>query len=421
MINSDIATQLENIDKLPLSILNTRRTEWNELLNPNKKYLSSRFFEQWPPEGSTETEGWVETQWHQNSPFKNFCPMDGDTRCVAGCPAIAIAQIINYHQETHNTRFNDTDDYEDNYQNYFIIDDDHEKYDFPSFPELNNYLITLENHYINDIVLTNDDKAALAFACGVAAKQVYTASISGTFGVHQAYDAYLKFGCNNVELLDDKNPDLYDRINQDIKNAYPVHLALVTPDWNTGHNMIIDGYNTDGFYHINFGWGGTDDGWYKLPDENIPYGLTVIEGVIVDIMKDNTGPDLDCEGSLVWSNIQPGSTLEGSFNIKNIGEQGSLLNWKIESYPGWGTWTFSQQQGSDLKPEDEPITINVSVIAPNKKNKDFHDGVKIVNKESKGDICYVPITLSTPKNKTLIKQLFPLFLLNKLISYFNSI
>ena len=35
-------------------------------------------------------------------------------------------------------------------------------------------------------------------------------------------------------------------------------------------------------FHLNFGWGGPYNGWYLLPDE-IPYGLTVIEGAIVDI------------------------------------------------------------------------------------------------------------------------------------------
>jgi len=49
-----------------------------------------------------------------------------------------------------------------------------------------------------------------------------------------------------------------------------------------GHNVVIDGYNTDEYFHLNFGWGGTYNGWYLLPDE-IPYGLTVIEGAIVDI------------------------------------------------------------------------------------------------------------------------------------------
>ena len=65
-------------------------------------------------------------------------------------------------------------------------------------------------------------------------------------------------------------------------DARPAHLAIVDPGWTMGHNVVVDGYNTDNYYHLNFGWGGSYNGWYLLPDE-IPYGLTVIEGLIVDI------------------------------------------------------------------------------------------------------------------------------------------
>ena len=60
------------------------------------------------------------------------------------------------------------------------------------------------------------------------------------------------------------------------------HLAVVNPQGTAGHNVVVDGYNTDDYFHLNFGWGGQSNGWYLLPDE-IPYDLTVVEGVIVDI------------------------------------------------------------------------------------------------------------------------------------------
>jgi len=109
--------------------------------------------------------------------------MDGDKRSVAGCPAVAMAQILNYHETTNNIVFNDSDDYYHNYGNRFWIDNDHEEYDFPSFPELNGYLDTLNYHYNNQIQITDEDKAALNFACGIAARQVYSNQISGTYGV----------------------------------------------------------------------------------------------------------------------------------------------------------------------------------------------------------------------------------------------
>lgn len=31
-----------------------------------------------------------------------------------------------------------------------------------------------------------------------------------------------------------------------------------------GHAFVCDGYDTDGYFHFNWGWGGMSDGWYRL-------------------------------------------------------------------------------------------------------------------------------------------------------------
>jgi hypothetical protein len=405
MLKADIGLRLENVEKLPENIIKSRNSLWSEFLNEETEVLVNVDFQQWPPEGTSPTEGWIETKWHQNSPYNDFCPMDGDKRSIAGCPAVAMAQILNYHKTTNNVAFNDSDDYYHSYGNRFWIDNDHEEYDFPSFPELNDYLDTLAYHYDNKLSITDENKATLNFACGVAATQVYTSGVSGTFGVNQAYDAYLKFDCNTVELLDNSDTDLYDRLSQNIKDALPAHLAVVTPGWDAGHNLVIDGYNTDEYYHLNFGWGGSYDAWYLLPDE-LPYDLTVIEGIIVDIMNNDAGPDLDCNGVLSWIDIKSGDVVTGSFTVENVGELASELDWEIESHPDWGTWAFTPLNGDDLTPEDGAVTVQVSVVAPDKKNKEFNGGIKIVNREASGDQCYIQVSLATPRIKNTAPLLF---------------
>ena len=285
ILKADIKNRLKIIPDLPNNLIEKRNTAWENYVNENIEYLKDRPFEQWPPEGTTPTGGWLEENWHQSSPYNNFCPMQPFTsdRAVAGCPAVAMAQILNYHKMTNNTQFDDSDDYYHNYSGYqYWIDDDYVYWSFPSFPQLNGFLDILNEHYQNDETLTDDDKAAITFACGVAAQQVYSPDISGTFGVDQAFQAYQRFSFDTTELLDENNADLYDRISNNMMNALPVHLAVVNPPWTMGHNVVIDGYNTDEYYHLNFGWGGSYNGWYLLPDE-IPYGLTIVEGAIVDI------------------------------------------------------------------------------------------------------------------------------------------
>lgn len=289
LLQYDLTLRFNAIDNLPPYIIQERQQEWDLLLNPLNTINKDRY-EQWPPENSTPTEGWILTNWHQNAPYNNFCPIDlsGGQRSLAGCPAVAMAQILNYHQTTNNVTFTDDDDYYHNYGgNQYWIDDDSEIYDFPSHPLLNSYLDILTNKYENNDPLDNNDKASLTFACGVAAHQVFNPSGSGTFGVNQAFDAYTKFNFENHTLLDESNPNLYPQLKANIKNATPAHLAVVNPDWTAGHNLVIDGYNTNDFYHLNFGWGGSYNGWYLLPDD-LPYDLTVIEGIIINLFHNES-------------------------------------------------------------------------------------------------------------------------------------
>jgi len=118
--------------------------------------------------------------------------------------------------------------------------------------------------------------------------------------------------------------------------------------------------------------------------------------------------DLDCEGSLSWTKVKTGSTVEGEFQVKNIGPEGTLLNWEIESYPTWGTWTFTPENGNDLPP-GTPVTVQVSVVAPADKNKEFTGKVKIINSDNANDFCEIDVYLMTPRTNNLLQSLLQRF------------
>ena len=281
LLQVDLSSRMQYSALMPQTERDKISREWKELAAS----VPRRDFEQWPPEGSTPTGGWIKTQWTQNAPYNNMCPLDtsNGNHSLAGCPAVAMAQIVNYHECINGTVFINADDYHHSYAGLsYWIDNDYASWGFPSWFELNGYLYTLMQHYKNQNPQTDNDIAALVYACGAAAHQVYSASGSGTFAVAQAAQAYQRFGFTGSELLLDSDPLFYLRIIGDIQNALPVHLAVVNQDWSMGHNVVIDGYNSDEFYHLNFGWGGPYSGWYLLPSQ-IPYNLNVIEGAIVDI------------------------------------------------------------------------------------------------------------------------------------------
>jgi hypothetical protein len=407
MLISDTWARLKTLYLLPVDVINERHLLWNDLLDGKVSDHLLSEFRQWPVKGTTAYGGWLETSWNQDAPYNNFCPLDLDsqTRSVAGCPAVAMAQILNYHQTTNHIMFNNSDDYYHNYAgNQYWIDNDHELYDFPSFSELNSYLDTVISHYQNQTPLIDDDKAALVFACGVAANQVYHPTGSGTFGVDQAYRAYTRFGFRDADLLNEDAQDVYDRLQLNMKMGHPAHLAVVNDAWTAGHNLVVDGYNTDGYYHLNFGWGGVYNGWYLLPEE-LPYDLTVLEGVIVDIRDEYDDSELLGSGSLNW-NAPQSSTLTGSFAIQNIGD--TAIDWEIVDYPDWGTWMFTPMEGEHLAIEDGPVTINVTVVAPDQQNKHFTGHITIVNKNNCKDFCLIHVSLSTPKHRG-IKVILPSF------------
>ena len=201
-----------------------------------------------------------------------------------------MGQILNHLRTTQNTRFDDSDDYYANYASrQFHIDDDWDTYQFPSFPQLNVLLDSADAVFDRGEELSDSLVSALIFASGVACKQVYTASPnygSGTFSVDQAFAAYQRFGFADCQLFREPDSIMYAVLISNLQNGYPAHLAVENETGTSGHNVVVDGYReSDGKFHINFGWGGYKDNWYKLPDPNgYSYGWTKIEGLIVDII-----------------------------------------------------------------------------------------------------------------------------------------
>jgi hypothetical protein len=113
-------------------------------------------------------------------------------------------------------------------------------------------------------------------------------------------------------------------------------------------------------------------------------------------------PDLDCTGSLTWSDVKPKATVTGSFQVMNIGEPASLLNWTIASHPNWGNWAFSPTSGTGLTPKDGAVTVNVTVTAPQQKEQGFQGEVTVVNTNNASDSCTIPVSLTTPLNTGII-------------------
>jgi len=139
--------------------------------------------------------------------------------------------------------------------------------------------------------------------------------------------------------------------------------------------------------------------------------------------------NITCDGSLMWTRIKPGATITGTFTVSNTGVSQSQLAWRVTKWPDWGIWTITPNQGENLTPEDEPITVSVSVTVPDISHGHFSGQLTVSNSEVPANNDTIRITLSTPFQPpspllALLQHLFVRFpyafsLLNKLIDILN--
>jgi len=132
---------------------------------------------------------------------------------------------------------------------------------------------------------------------------------------------------------------------------------------------------------------------YPTPSTNTVFKIDYLPPVETPPVQ--SIPDLNCSGSLSWSNIKPNATLTGAFQIGNTGDPGSLLNWTIVSHPTWGTWTFSPENGTNLA-ANSWVTVHVTCLAPAVENTQFTGVIKLTNAENASDNCSISVSLKTP-------------------------
>jgi hypothetical protein len=259
---------------------------WNIYTGEDPGEPAGGEFRQWPTENTTSTGGWLETAWHQDEPFNTFCPLDpiDGLRSYVGCVATAMAQIVNYHRQC-NVRFDESDAYTS-----FAgidIDGDSTLYDFPSLDELNEHFFTAQSIYDSGADLGDTDAAALSFGCGISCSMDYSSVGSGAPS-HDAHRALLeKFGFHSAEMTGGMSRESFQLLQENIINGLPVYLGIAPKDGWGGHVVVCDGYNTDGKYHLNFGWGAPHpepitEVWYHLPSDLLS-DLSIVTEAILNV------------------------------------------------------------------------------------------------------------------------------------------
>lgn len=191
----------------------------------------------------------VQTQWNQTSPYNSQCPLSYGRRSMTGCVATAVAQIIRANRYAQST---ETRNYMDGSTRRTF--DFAEPYVWDSMPAL----------------LTEQSPAAeiqavsrLMLGSGLAVNTSYAWNESGAYNEDVPYALTQYFGYN-PELTVYAWRSLYTTADWD--RLLRSELRAGRPLFYAGgiHAFVLDGVDTTGLYHFNWGWGGACNGYYSL-------------------------------------------------------------------------------------------------------------------------------------------------------------
>ena len=160
--------------------------------------------------------------------------------------------------------------------------------------------------------------ATLLHDAGVAVNMDYDASGSGAYSerITQALARYFKYnkGARLVKRDFYTASDWTAMLNNELRNARPVIYDGATSDLSMGHSFICDGYNAQGYYHFNFGWGGSSDGYFLLTA--IPYsdfdfttgeanndGFNYVQDMVIGFEPDRDGSSVMAPERIIADNL----------------------------------------------------------------------------------------------------------------------
>lgn len=202
-------------------------------------------------------EPMIATRWDQTNPYNNECPTIEGRRCVTGCVATAMAQVMNYWQYPATGRGSVTYTPE-TMEEELSLDFSTIEFDWAS----------MQTTYRGGASETAKRAVALLMkACGYSVKMRYSPFESGAYSrdIANAFTSYFGYD-QGIQHVDRSGYQTQEEWNSMIYNE----LANVGPVIYNGlsaygaHCFICDGYDGAGLFHINWGWGGTSDGYFLL-------------------------------------------------------------------------------------------------------------------------------------------------------------
>lgn len=233
----------------------------------------------------------LSTHWHQHAPFNNLCPTYDEYRTVAGCTAIALSQVLHYYKSDN------TAPYRMEYLNEPTMTEISVDYSKGGYDWDNMLLEYTDGAYTEE---QGNAVARLVYEAGVACRANYGFENTYDYTVSEfstsaplpfvALQRYFDYNCEIYLRTFIPTEMWYEIMNRDLAAGRPIIYGGNSSS--NGHAFVVDGVDAEGFYHINWGWGGSYDGYYdinycQVDDENAyRSGQYMIAGIAPRTAKD---------------------------------------------------------------------------------------------------------------------------------------
>ena len=290
------------------------------------------------------------TTWNQSPYYNDLCPYDSTygERVVTGCVATATAQIMKFwnHPATGYGSHSYDAYSSQNYYGTLSANFGATTYQWATMPAA---LTSVSSQAEINAVAT------LMLHVGIADEMSYDVSANGGSGANNySYDgnprpssqfslmSYFKYRPDMAAVArDDYNDSTYSAL---LRAELDQNRPILYSGRNTsgGHSFVCDGYDDAGMFHINWGWGGSRDGYFYMGSLNPGVGGTGgnstgtynVRNVAMTGIRPN--PNFGTGGT-VSTTVSSGSGTVSGAGTYNFGDTVSLYASAAEGYrfAGW--------------------------------------------------------------------------------------
>lgn len=303
---------------------------------------------------STAQEVVLETaEWDQGKPYNGMTPLISGEHALTGCVATAQAIIMRYHQYPVRAI--------GGVSSYDGVSTTYDDYDWANMP------LTYPRDGYGDA--RDNAVAKLMWHCGANVEMSYGLSASGASMKLPAKSYVEVFGYSPAIRYLKKETYRWEEwkemIRKELDAGYP--LSYGGQSSGGGHAFVCDGYDAQGFFHINWGWGGYSNGFFALSVLDSNYGndgYSDSQEMILNIRPSQTG-----DKKYVYKPVVTDISYSGSLPLTgNVGMSIGLRYTAFDNLDYYVGLAVVDVSGRIIQQPSDPKSMNFEAYVPGWRN-----------------------------------------------------